>query len=158
MKRLSCQEYRPLIPLTALAAIMTLSVQADGPPLAIHDLGTLGGNFSEATAINDRGQVTGPYTTSDGRTHGYLKDGDTFLNIDVPGAVFTMPHGINAVGEVVGEYRTPDGVTHGFVLTHAGFEPIDVPGLSFLYGINPRGDLVGSYTEGGRLHGFAIWK
>jgi hypothetical protein len=69
-----------------------------------------------------------------------------------------MPFGINAQGEVVGQYRTPDGVTHGFHLTRSGFETIDVPGTVGLRGINPRGDIVGVYTEAGKLHGFAIWK
>jgi hypothetical protein len=87
-----------------------------------------------------------------------VKDEDTFVTIDPPGAVFTSPFGINAQGEVVGQYRTADGVNHGFLLTRRGFETIDVPGISALRGINPRGDIVGSYTAGGRLHGFALWK
>ena len=113
---------------------------------------------TQAQAINDAGDVAGPYTTSDGKTHGYLKTGDNFVNIDVPGGVFTMPAGMNAQGEITGWYRTADGVLHGFVLTRTGFETIDVPGLATMRGINPRGDIVGSYNSGGRLHGFAIWK
>ena len=96
--------------------------------------------------------------TPDGKTHGYLKNRDNFLNIDVPGAVFTTPFGMNALGEVVGQYRKSDGILHGFLLTRTGFVTIDVPGIVALRGINPRGDIVGVYNLGGRLHGFAIWK
>ena len=113
---------------------------------------------TQGQAINDRGEVAGPYVTTDGKTHGYIKTRDTFVNIDPPGAVFTMPFGINPIGEVVGQYRTADGVLHGFLLNRTGFVTIDVPGIVALRGINARGDMVGVYSLGGKLHGFAIWK
>ena len=40
------------------------------------------------------------------------------------------------------------------------FTPIDVPGASFTLarGINPRGDIVGDYSDGGFSHGFLTQK
>jgi hypothetical protein len=49
------------------------------------------------------------------------------------------------------------GTTHGFLLDkHGSFTSIDFPGATSTAasGINPRGDIVGTYTAGGITHGF----
>ncbi len=49
------------------------------------------------------------------------------------------------------------GITHGFLLDTAGsFISIDVPGASSTAasGINPQGDIVGTYSVGAITHGF----
>ncbi len=40
-------------------------------PFVATDLGTLGGAFREATAMNDHGQVVGESETSSGRSHAF---------------------------------------------------------------------------------------
>jgi hypothetical protein len=49
------------------------------------------------------------------------------------------------------------GTTHGFLLDQDGnFTSIDVPGASSTAasGINPEGDIVGTFVVGGTTHGF----
>jgi probable HAF family extracellular repeat protein len=72
--------------------------------------------FTNANAINPRGDIVGRYDTADGRTHGYLLSGGEFTSIDFPGATLTTANGINARGDIVGRYFSADGVQHGFLL------------------------------------------
>ncbi len=67
------------------------------------DLGTLGGNDSRATSINDRGQVVGISTTTSGEYRAFLwQDGImTDLGTDSDGGV-GEPTAINNQGQVVG--------------------------------------------------------
>ena len=63
----------------------------------------------------------------------------------IKGKVATQP---------VGFYR--DTGEHGFLYDGGVFAPIDVPGVSstFARGINPRGQIVGSYGDSTGLPGF----
>src|SRR5690242_16246364 len=59
-----------------------------------------GGTLTEATGINDDGQVVGDYRDSSGKFHGFFWDAGLFLTIDVPfpEATTSAPNGINNVG------------------------------------------------------------
>ena len=63
---------------------------------------------------------------------------------------------MNPRGDIVGVFRDAALVFHGFVRTDAGFTPIDFPGATATraFGINARGDVVGTYVAGGVTHGF----
>ena len=63
----------------------------------MHDLGTLGGSTSIATAINEAGQIIGTAATPSGQMHAFLYDG-TMHDLCVGGT----PQGINHWGQVVG--------------------------------------------------------
>src|SRR5271169_2860925 len=76
---------------------------------------------TEATGINNSGQVAGWYQDGSEKTHGFLDVNGTFTPIDVPGAILTEAFGINNQGDIVGGYQTEvslPGVTefvfHGF--------------------------------------------
>ena len=89
-----------------------------------------------------------------------------FTTIDVPGASSTQALGINPKGNVVGAYGNATG-THGFLLRRRegdddgdndAFTTIDVPGASFTgaFGINPKGSVVGVYSNATGTHGFLL--
>jgi probable HAF family extracellular repeat protein len=84
--------------------------------------------------INNQGQIVGRYQTASGETHGFLKDGDTYISFDVPlaaaNAGITWANGISDSGQVVGTYVHQDsnGATFwiGFIATPAIGAQIDV--------------------------------
>src|SRR6266702_3218159 len=125
-------------------------VQADLAPPArgytITDLGTLGGGFAEARAINDVGQVVGLSETAAGEQHAFvwtaaggMKDlgtlGGTFSrafainhlghvaggmqDLGTFGGGFGRARGINDLDQVVGRSDLPDGSFHAFLWTAA---------------------------------------
>jgi hypothetical protein len=94
--------------------------------------------------INDSGQVTGYYADSQGKTHGFIKDGSTITSFDVPGAENTYADTINNKGEVVGNY-TVGNVSHGFLLSGTECVTVDFPSAdnTVLVGNNNIGQITG---------------
>jgi hypothetical protein len=84
------------------------------------------------TGINDEGQIVGFYRDAGGRTHGFVRRGQTFASVDFPGAAWTIARGIGASGDVLGAYRMPgepDVNQHGYRFSPDGrFSRIDFPG------------------------------
>jgi hypothetical protein len=117
-----------------------------------------GAILTEASGINDDGQVVGDYRDSGGIFHGFFWDAGLFLTFDVPfpEATFTAPNAINNVGQIVGFYNdnnaTPgneNGHSHGFLYDNGSFSSIDFPGavITSLTDINDHGRIVGVYVE-----------
>jgi uncharacterized membrane protein len=126
----------------------------------------LGTDYSEATNINDRGDITGQMIDDNGFAHGFLvKDGQLAI-LDVPGASETFALGINDSGLVAGywDLLDPNGnylAIYGFTWKDGGFidTQINFPGAagSGLFGVNARGDLSGVWLpdpNGEVEHGF----
>ena len=91
----------------ALALVALLGVtparHARAATYAIVDLGTLGGDSSEAAGINGSSQIVGWSTTADGATHGFLYSGGTMTDLGtLPGGSASYATGINDQGQVVG--------------------------------------------------------
>jgi probable HAF family extracellular repeat protein len=107
-------------------------------------------DLTEATGINDAGDVVGDYrSTTDGVFHGFLFRNGLFTTFGSDlGA-----HDINNTGQIVGCYAL---CSHGFLLSGAAFTSIDVPGAvsTQATGINDAGQIVGNYYDGTTLHGF----
>ena len=71
----------------------------------ITDLGTLGGNRTVASGINDAGQVTGYSITSEFDWHAFITgpDGMSMRDLGTLGGGFSQAYGINNTGQVVGQ-------------------------------------------------------
>jgi uncharacterized membrane protein len=134
----------------------------------------LGINYSEATNINDRGDITGQTIDDSGFAHGFLVIDGQVTILDVPGATDTFALGINDSGLVVGYWDLLD--QNGNYLANLGFTWKDgafidtqinfpdatgpLPGAG-LFGVNSRGDLSGVWLpdlNGNIEHGFVCPK
>jgi probable HAF family extracellular repeat protein len=133
----------------------------------VRDVGTLGGQFSSASGLNESGEVVGDSTIGgSGLFRPFVFTGGTMKNLGTLGGAqsMTFGFGINALGAAVGEFDTgPSTGTHGFL--HNGTTMIDLGnlgatgGLSFTraQGINTAGKVVGSSpTANHRNHAF-VW-
>ena len=79
--------------------------EAGGPPKL---LGTLGGNSSQATAINNRGQVVANSDLPGGSRHAFLWDATLGMqDLGTLGGTESYAHAINDAGRVVGLSHTP---------------------------------------------------
>ncbi len=115
-------------------------------------------NETDAQSINSQGQMVGVYDQFLGApVHGYLKDGETFTTIDMPGAGNTGAYGINDSGVISGTYTLPGSeAPHGFAIVGGQFIKIEFPGTTetFVGGLNNLGTVVGWATHAGGSHGF----
>lgn len=141
-----------------------------GEYIPIAPTSILGVFYSEATNINDRGDITGQMLDTDGFGHGFVVIDGIVTILDVPGASETFALGINDSGLVVGYWDLLDAdfnslAIYGFTWKDGSFidTQINYPGAagSGLFGINARGDLSGVWVpdlNGPVEHGFACPK
>ena len=147
------------LPLAGSGALAGAATQQT--PRAI-DLGTLGGGFSAANALNDRGDVVGSSITPDFLQHAFVWHNRTMQDLGTLGGLHSRAMGINNHAQVVGFADTASGETHAFLWRIGAGTMIDLGTLggsfSIATAINDDGVVVGASTTagGGEFHAF-IW-
>jgi probable HAF family extracellular repeat protein len=134
-------------------------------PGVIEDLGTLGGNYGIALAINDGGVIVGYSTTDFSGTgsHAFVyEDGRMSDAGALPGLPFSQLGAINGRGVAVGNAFNNGGTQRGII--HAQGRMLDVNALTdgtpytinSLGGIDEAGDLVGTGIDNGVMRAVVL--
>jgi len=114
----------------------------------ITDLGTLGGDGSTATGLNDRGQVVGygEIEPGTGVSHAFLWEKGRMRDLGSLGGERSYARGINRHGDVVGSAEIAPDVEHAVLWKNRKIRDLGVlpgGGYSGATGINDRGEIVG---------------
>jgi probable HAF family extracellular repeat protein len=158
---------RHAVLLSAALLIMPIGgIYAAAPTYNLVDLGTLGGDGSNAFAIASNGAVVGmslvASETAIERSHGFLwLPPNRMTDIGTLGGVKSQAEAVNGLGQVTGWSLTSDHHKHAFLWSNDGSPPTDLGTLggdvSLGFGINDSGTVVGaSHTTLGSfiLHAF----
>jgi probable HAF family extracellular repeat protein len=146
-----------------LTAPYRADLAADPGPL-LEPLGTLGGPWSTATAINADGVVVGAAPGADHYSRAFVTDAETgtLKDLGTLGGPWSAAYAINAAGMIVGASARTDLRTHAFAFDPDTGVMVDLGTLggtsSTAYGINRHGTVVGeSRDSGGRIRAF-VWR
>jgi hypothetical protein len=119
------------------------------------------GSDTQGRGINILRHCVGEYLNgSDGTFHGYLfrhEQVPPFTEVDVAGAVDTIPLGINNNGDFVGTCVLPNGDQPAFASMSQQVTTFAVPNANatFAYQITDSNQIIGSYTDANDVtHGF----
>jgi probable HAF family extracellular repeat protein len=129
--------------------------------VSLLDLGTLGGTYSYALAVNDLGQVVGGSATAAGFNHAFFwSPAGGIVGLGTLGGKFSEAVAVNLRGQVIGRSYTESGASHAFFWTAAG-GMVDLGTLGGSYSearsIDDQGQVVGvSTTASGERHAF-LW-
>jgi probable HAF family extracellular repeat protein len=122
----------------------------------MQDLGTLGGDFSIACAVNAAGEVAGWGTTASGSPHAFVWRGGQMLDLGTLDGGWSRAHGINDAGDVVGT-SSVGRAGHAFLVRRGVMRDLGTLGGdgSRACGVNDAGEVVGSaQTTDGEEHAF----
>jgi len=137
-----------------LVTVLALCARPADAGYIVTDLGTLGGQISEAYAINELGQITGYSHNGAGPALAFLYSNGVMQNL---GALATgrSSYGlsINDLGQVVGFGESNTNYNHGMAYTGGSMLDLGTLGgrSSYATGVNNSSEVVGySDTSGGQ--------
>lgn len=140
-----------------ILVLFLAAAQLSAQNYTVTDLGTLGGNYSGAAAINNLGQVAGTSTNASNQTLATLFSGTGTGNINLGtlGGDTSYATAINDNGTIVGySYFDVSFIFHATQFSGTGNGNIDLAGPgaasvpSFANGINQSGTVVGYRFNG----------
>jgi hypothetical protein len=85
-------------------------------------------NGTQASGINDKGEVVGLYLDSANATHGFSKIGTKYTSIDVTGHTNTVAWGVNNAGQITVYATNSAGASDSYLKTGTTLKKINNPG------------------------------
>jgi probable HAF family extracellular repeat protein len=126
-------------------------------------LGTLGGSSSQATDVNNSGEVVGFASVADGYQHAFTMLDAMMIDLGTLGGGSSYAYGVNASGEVVGYSWLANGDQHAFLYDDGAMLDLNslIPSnsgweLLEAYGINDAGQITGEGLYDGQLSAFLL--
>jgi probable HAF family extracellular repeat protein len=119
---------------------------------------------TEATGINDKGDIVGTFFDANGAQHGFLLHAKKYTQLDAPKDTATIAWGITNKGQITLYATSSAGTFDSFLLTGKKYKNINNPnakgGLgTIVHAPNNKGDIDGTYYDstgaekGWLLHG-----
>jgi len=133
------------------------------PDGSVIQLGTLGGNSSQANAIDNSGEVVGFASVASGYQHAFSMLDGLMIDLGTLGGGSSYAYGINDSGDIVGYSYLADGGQSAFLYEHGTMVDLnsllpDNSGWDLLdaYGINDSGQITGEGLYDGQLSAFLL--
>ncbi len=133
------------------------------PGEALTDLGTLGGPYSAAYAVNALGTVVGKADTETvGATHAFAwAEGGPMTDLGTLGGANSVAYAVSDTGDIVGASEVDDtGTRHAFLYASGQMQDLaPLPGLtgSAAYALNASGQTVGT-SQTSTLKRATLWQ